>query len=67
VTVEEVVEALDRWKEDASLYKTYYIKASGENAVRLHEKYLQIITMIDAVEDKFNKNKTTVTEDDFKC
>lgn len=65
--VSEVLEFLDRYKEDLSLYKTYYLKASGENADRLHKKYLEIKEMLIRVEKIFEESKTNVTEDDFKC
>ena len=65
--VSEVLEAIDLYKQDLSLYKTYYIKASGENAERLHTKYLEIKKMLNRVEEIFENSKTNVTEDDFKC
>ncbi len=65
--VSEVVENIARYKEDASLYKAYFNKASGENAERLHKKYLEIIAMLDRVERAFDECVTDITEEDFKC
>ena len=67
MTVEEVIEELNRWKEDLSLYYTHWLKAHGERALELEKKYQAIKKMIDEIQKILDNIETGITKEDFKC